>query len=164
MHLFRSVFIFTAAILTFMATQASAFGILPLTRYMLDKVPDGAEDPTADTTAIAGDASQPDGTDTNSSLDSSIPVVADTSPVSDQPEPDETPAAFVDAPVASSSLTEAEPSQAADATLESSSSVAIPAEPTFVPVYAKVNSAERIVGLGHSVLMGSVAGIVFLIL
>ncbi|OSD01958.1 hypothetical protein PYCCODRAFT_459887 [Trametes coccinea BRFM310] len=163
MHLFRSVFIFTAAILAFMATHASAFGILPLTRYMLDKVPDGAEDPNADPTAVAGDVSPPGGADISSSIDSGTPIAVDSSPVSDQFEPNETPAASADPPLANSNVAEAVPSQADDATLESSS-VAGPAEPTFVPVYAKINSAERIIGLGGSALVGSVAGIVFLAL
>ncbi|KAL7281924.1 hypothetical protein ACG7TL_003391 [Trametes sanguinea] len=164
MHLFRSVFIFTAAILAFMATHASAFGILPLTRYMLDKVPDGAEDPNADPTAVAGDVSLPGGADISSSIDSGTPIAVDSSPVSDQFEPDETPAASADPPVASSSVAEAVSSPAEDTTFEPSTSAAAPAEPTFVPVYVKVNSAERIVGLGGSAFVGSLTGIVLFLI
>ncbi|KAL1939680.1 hypothetical protein VTO73DRAFT_9713 [Trametes versicolor] len=170
MHLFRSVFVFGVAALAFVAMeapQASAF-LLPMTRYMLDAIPDGAEASDGDVAAAsdgsasaAGDIANPD-----------VPVAVDTPtvvPADDQGQAEETPASSSEAP-ASPSDTPAELADAATATsaistpesspsadLASSVSPVIPSAAVSDNILAQANAAYHVMGLGgSSVLVGSV--------
>lgn len=99
--------------LTYLPHTASAF-LLPMTRYMLDAIPDGAEASDGDVAAAsdgsasaAGDIANPD-----------VPVAVDTPtvvPADDQGQAEETPASSSEAP-ASPSDTPAELADAATAT------------------------------------------------
>ncbi|CDO76365.1 hypothetical protein BN946_scf185011.g29 [Trametes cinnabarina] len=156
MHHFRTLLIVAVAFLAFMVTQASAFGVLPLTRYMLDKVPDGSEDPTVESAAT-----MPDSADINPSIGKSASSSVDASPVLDPPEPVETP---VDSD-GSSVGDEAVSSQDEDVTLQPLASAVSLNEPSFVPVYAKINAAGSATGGGSSVLLaGSIIGSILFVL
>ncbi|KAI0637556.1 hypothetical protein C8Q77DRAFT_1153284 [Trametes polyzona] len=160
MHLFRSVFIVSVAVLAFMAAEApkaSAF-ILPMTRYMLDAIPDGAEMPDEE------GAVTPDGAATVGvpSTDTDIPVAADTPDVADSQaegaEAQDTPAPSPDTPaVSSASFDAASSSSSVVADVASSVLPAIPSAATPEKVLAQNNAASSVMGFGGStILLGTV--------
>ncbi|KAI0772543.1 hypothetical protein BD413DRAFT_612680 [Trametes elegans] len=130
MHLFRAVFIFAAATSAFLATTApgaSAMGPLPLTRFMLDKIPDGEEAPAGSPDAAA----EPDPASSDSS---DVPVAADTPPVADS---------AADAEGSDLDNLAPEDAVAADAAVQSFSPPAQPSphSPGADPVLAQENAA-----------------------
>ncbi|OJT10604.1 hypothetical protein TRAPUB_12903 [Trametes pubescens] len=170
MHLFRSVFIFGVAALAFVAMeapQASAF-ILPMTRYMLDAIPDGAEASDGDVApAPDGSASVADNIanpDVPVAVDTPAVVPADNQGQAEEPSagssevpapPSDTSAEPADAATATSSISTPEPSPSPD--LASSVSPAIPSALVSDNILAQANAANHVVGLGGSgVLVGSV--------
>lgn len=99
--------------LTYLPHTASAF-LLPMTRYMLDAIPDGAEASDGDV-ATASDGS---GSAADNIANSDVPVAVDTPavvPADDEGQAEDTPAGSSEAP-ASPSDTSAEPVDAATAT------------------------------------------------
>ncbi|KAI0333451.1 hypothetical protein GY45DRAFT_1368439 [Cubamyces sp. BRFM 1775] len=167
MHLFRSVFIFAAATLALVANQAleaSAFpfGILPLTRYMLDAVPEGAEGPAAaEAATIQGGGPLVDAPDAvSSSIDlDAAPSAVETS--------EETPTSTQLVEFAQESSVNSEVSTLSSAAVATESTVATSTEPSSVipeNIRAKANSAERIVGLGGPLLITSVLTTVVFVL
>ncbi|KAI8984865.1 hypothetical protein BD414DRAFT_537311 [Trametes punicea] len=156
MHLFRAVFIIAAAIFVFVATEAphaSAF-ILPLTRYMLDAVPEGSEDSGGNpAVGPAGEivANPPKG---GSSPEADVPVAVETSAVDGNAGG--TPASSADRAVTSNNP---KSSKIADASTQSLPTLSV--EPSTVPsdaVLAKANAAERLAGGSSIVVIGSVLG------
>ncbi|KAI0666144.1 hypothetical protein C8Q78DRAFT_475781 [Trametes maxima] len=175
MHLFRSVFIVAAATFAFVATeapQASAF-ILPLTRYMLDAVPEGSEVPgVADAAPGADNGVVSVVSDGVSSADSDVPVAVETPAVAeDQNKAEETPvASVIDEPEASSIISDAQPSS--DTVSLAQASSAVPTSPSASPseipsdkLLAQTNSANHAMTLGGpGLLLGSfVATVVFVL-
>ncbi|KAI0640557.1 hypothetical protein C8Q79DRAFT_1015088 [Trametes meyenii] len=174
MHLFRSVFIVAVATFAFVATeapQASAF-ILPLTRYMLDAVPEGSDAPAAG--AVPGADNGGLGAVSNgavSSVDSDVPVAVETPVVAeDQNKAEEAPvASAISGPEASSNISEAQTSNGSPAVQASSALSAAPSvSPSGIPsdkVLAQTNSAHRVTTFGGpSVLLGSLVAIVAFVL
>ncbi|KAI0820730.1 hypothetical protein BC628DRAFT_1396125 [Trametes gibbosa] len=176
MHLFRSVFIVAAAAIAFVATeapQASAF-ILPMTRYMLDVVPDGAEAPDGDAT-IAPDGSATANVADNISTDTDVPVAVDIPAVAESQEQIEDAAAASVNDLAASStiaaieISSAEPTSTQIETVETVAvSSAIPAIPSVVApdhILAQANAANHVAALGGpGVLIGSmVAALLFVV-
>ncbi|KAI1792543.1 hypothetical protein LXA43DRAFT_1005492 [Ganoderma leucocontextum] len=142
MFLFRAVFIIATVFVAFVA-QVSA--IPPLTRFMLDAIPEGSEDGT-DPNVL------PSGADpsTSVSVDSDVPVASESSPVQEDPA--------VESPSAASN---ADPN-AAD--LSVSSAVSVPSSPTNSPV-SQTNAAGHIgvVGSTTALIGAVVVGMAFAI-
>ncbi|KAJ8462852.1 hypothetical protein ONZ51_g10634 [Trametes cubensis] len=173
MHLFRSVFILATATLALVANvaiQASAFpfGILPLTRYMLDAVPEGAGGPAAaEAATIQGGGPLVDVPNAaSSSIDvDAVPLAVETSAVEDHTE--ETPISTVPVDIAQESSVSSDASTpSAPAVATESTSVASIEPSAVIPenVLAKANSAERIIGLGGPLLITSVVSTVLFVL
>ncbi|KAI0368452.1 hypothetical protein BV20DRAFT_464207 [Pilatotrama ljubarskyi] len=165
MQLFRSVFIVAAAALAFVATeapQASAF-ILPMTRYMLDAVPDAAEGTEGSTGAPAGAplAEAPD----NVPTDPNIPVAIDTPAVAGSQEPaaDISP---LSEDAQGSSTSEAPVSEPSSVDVSAVSSAVVSVIPSPLPqdnILAQTNAAGPAVGFGSptTILIGSVLVTIF---
>ncbi|TBU48817.1 hypothetical protein BD309DRAFT_997433 [Dichomitus squalens] len=146
MFLFRAVFIITTVFMAFVA-QVSA--IPPLTRFMLDAVPDGSES-AADSNSNAVVAPGDHGADTSASVDQDVPIAVESSPVQE------------DTAVESSAVALAAQPSAAD--IAASSAVSVPSAVVGAQL-AQANAAGHLGVLGStSVLVGSVvAGIVLAI-
>ncbi|KAI0352512.1 hypothetical protein OH77DRAFT_793436 [Trametes cingulata] len=166
MQLFRSVFIVAAAAVAFVASeapQASAF-ILPMTRYMLDAVPEGAEgaEGSTDATNVAPLADTAEST----SADTNIPVAVDTPPI---PDVEEQPANASPPPedTQESSTSEtpvSEPSSPVEASsLSTSAASTIPSSFPQDNILAQTNAAGPAVGIGGptTILIGSMLVTVF---
>ncbi|KAH9887713.1 hypothetical protein C8Q73DRAFT_794717 [Cubamyces lactineus] len=166
MHLFRSVCILATATLAMVANealQASAFpfGILPLTRYMLDAVPEGAEGPAAAEAATIQDGGPL--VDPPKAVSSVIdvdvaPLAVETSAAAvDRTEEKPTSTAVVE--ISQESSVSSDASVASSVAVATESAAAASAESSSVipdNIRAKTNSAERIIGLGGPLLITSV--------
>lgn len=138
MFVFRAVFIVATVFIAFIA-QVSA--VPPLTRFMLDAIPEGSENGTDPSVAASG-------TDVSTSVpdDADVPVAAESSPVQEDPT------------VESSTATSNANASAADL------AASVPSSSANSPV-SQTNAAGHIGVVGSTtVLIGSVVvGIVFAI-
>ncbi|KAI0771715.1 hypothetical protein BD413DRAFT_613204 [Trametes elegans] len=163
MLLFRAVFIFTAATFAFVGTNApvaSAF-ILPLTRYMLDKVPDDGEAPAGD--VASGDGAPADASDA-ASVSSDVPVAAGTPPVANSEGPKESPTTLLNNLASSSTLVHRPASAAVDVFVQSSAPAAVQSSASTSQDLAQTNGAVSMVVGSHAIMAGSVIATVFLAL